>query len=35
MDCGGPNCNQCDNGKECENDRDCISENCESGKCLG
>jgi hypothetical protein len=34
VDCGGPVCNPCQNGKNCLINRDCVSGKCQSGKCL-
>lgn len=34
VDCGGPNCSACPNGKTCTENTDCISELCESDVCV-
>ncbi|MEM7157417.1 MAG: hypothetical protein AAF799_31515 [Myxococcota bacterium] len=35
VDCGGPDCDGCDNGEDCEMDSDCMSETCDpaAGEC--
>jgi plastocyanin len=34
VDCGGGTCPQCDDGKTCIVDTDCVSDICDSGVCL-
>jgi hypothetical protein len=33
VDCGGPNCNPCGNGKGCSSPSDCVSGVCKGGSC--
>ena len=33
VDCGGPTCNKCSGGHDCNSDTDCLSAKCDNGKC--
>ena len=33
IDCGGPTCMKCENGKKCELSTDCMSANCMTSQC--
>ncbi len=34
VDCGGPNCDPCDIGQNCQSDDDCLSGDCDDGVCV-